>query len=84
MLAGFPAMRFRLPGKGRIAVGCDADFALVDLKPRWVMEREMLLQRHPISPYVGRTLQGRVVKTILRGIEVTEGARGKLVKPAER
>jgi len=78
LLALHPARRFRLPRKGQIAVGCDADLALVEMDRPWTMTADTLLQRHPISPYIGMTFPGRVVKTLLRGQE--EG-RGRLVRP---
>jgi allantoinase len=84
------AERFKLPQtKGRIAVGADADLALMDLKAQFTVRAEDLLYRHRQSPYVGRALTGRVIRTILRGITVFEGGRvmsrptGQLVKPAD-
>ena len=82
LLAGTPARRFRIPRKGRIEVGCDADFVLIDRTTRWTMNRETLQQRHPISPYLGRTYLGRVVETILRGRTVPSSTPGKIVRPA--
>ena len=82
LLAANPARRFRIARKGQIAVGFDADFALVDLSRAFVMDREMLLQRHRISPYIGREFKGRVVKTILRGQAIPSGTPGKLVMPS--
>ena len=74
--------------KGRIAVGADADLALVDLKKEFTVRAEDLLYRHKQSPYVGRALTGRVVRTILRGITIFNEGRvtmaspsGRLVKP---
>ncbi len=84
LLAANPAQRFRIARKGRIAVGCDADFALVDLAQTFVMDREMLQQRHRISPYIGRRFKGRVVHTILRGRIIPSGTPGWLVTPEKR
>ena len=81
LLAANPARRFRIARKGQIAVGFDADFALVDLAHTFVMDREMLLQRHRISPYSGRQFKGRVVETILRGQTLPAGTSGRLVRP---
>jgi len=82
------AERFRLPEtKGRIAVGADADLALVDLGQRFTVRANDLLYRHQQSPYVGRTLTGRVVQTILRGKPIFKDGkiiaihRGQLIKP---
>ena len=82
------AERFNLPKtKGRIAVGADADLALVDLKAEFTVRAEDLLYRHRQSPYVGRALTGRVVRSILRGKTVFHDGKivsqpmGQLVKP---
>ena len=82
------AERFSLPKrKGRIAAGADADLTLVDLRQPFIVRAEDLLDRHKQSPYVGRALTGRVVRTILRGITVFSDGRvtsspvGQLVKP---
>jgi len=64
------ARRFGLGGKGAVEVGHDADLALVDLALEWDLEPSELRYRHPVSPYVGRRLRGRVVRTILRGTTV--------------
>lgn len=82
------AERFNLPKtKGRIEVGADADLALVDLKGKFTVRTEDLLYRHKQSPYVGRPLTGRVVRTILRGNTVFDGGQvvsrptGQLIRP---
>jgi allantoinase len=81
------ARRFKIPGKGRIEAGFDADFALVDLKQAFTVTKDELLYHHKQSPYVGRTLTGRVVQTILRGKMIFKDGRivaspaGRLIKP---
>jgi allantoinase len=61
------AQRFRLPAKGTLKVGFDADIALVTLDEEWTLRDEDLLDRHRLSPYRGRAFRGHVVRTILRG-----------------
>ena len=78
------AMRFNLPPeKGRIAVGADADLALVDLSQTFEVKSQDLFYRHRHSPYVGRALTGKVVQTMLRGQTIFKN--GKIVsKPIGR
>jgi allantoinase len=61
------ARLLRLEGKGAIAPGFDADLALVDPDAEWTVGPGRLWNRHRMSPFVGRTLRGRVVRTIVRG-----------------
>ncbi len=87
-LGGAAARRLRLAGKGELAVGADADLALVDLSAVRTLEAHELHYRHKVSPYVGRALRARVARTILRGQTVYAGGaitgapRGRLVTPA--
>ena len=65
-----PQRIFGLAGKGRVAVGYDADFTVVDLKARWTMEADWLASRCGWSPFEGMSVTGRPVGTIVRGHRV--------------
>lgn len=65
------ARRFRLPQrKGRLAVGSDADLALIDVQASTTLQSSDLFYRHQHSPYAGRTLRGRIKRTLVRGTTV--------------
>jgi dihydroorotase len=70
MTSAGPQRIFGIVGKGRIAVGYDADFTVVDLKARWTIEEEWLASRCGWSPFTGMTLTGKPVGTIVRGNRV--------------
>ncbi|WCT77816.1 dihydroorotase [Novosphingobium humi] len=61
---------FGLQSKGRIAVGYDADFTVVDLKGQFTIAEDWLQSRCGWSPYTGMELKGRVLGTIIRGHQV--------------
>jgi allantoinase len=90
LLAAAPARRFGLAGKGRLEVGADADVVLLDPAGSWTVAREDLLDRHRLSPFAGRSLRGRVVRTVLRGVTVAVDGRavgepcGRVVLRGER
>jgi len=58
---------FGIAGKGRIAVGYDADFTVVDRRARWTVERDWLRSKAGWSPFEGMEMTGRPVGTIVRG-----------------
>ena len=65
-----PADVFGLPHKGRIAPGCDADIALLDLDRTWTITNDSVLSKIGWTPYRGREITGSVERTMVRGTDV--------------
>ena len=80
VLASGPARIFDLePVKGRIDVGSDADFTLVDLNRERKMVPAELGSYADYSLYENQVLKGWPVKTIVRGVTVMD--EGRIVGP---
>jgi len=68
LLAGAPAAAMGLAHrKGRVAVGLDADLAIVDLDREYLCRREDVRSSAGYSIYEGRRFKGKVVHTLVRG-----------------
>jgi dihydroorotase len=65
-----PQRLFGIRGKGRIAVGWDADLTVVDLKRRETITDAWIESRCAWTPYDGVTVQGWPVGTFVRGRRV--------------
>ncbi len=61
-----PIRIFNIMNKG-FDVGRDADFTVVDLRREWVVKPEEFYTKAKWSPWEGRKLRGKVVKTFIRG-----------------
>lgn len=80
-LAAAPA---RLAGlddrKGSIGAGRDADFVVFDPDGMTEVDAKRLAQRHPVTPYDGLRLDGRVVEVWLRGRPARSSPPGRLLR----
>ncbi len=75
--------------KGSIAAGRDADLVVWNPEAAFQVDAERLQQRHKLTPYAGRALQGTVTATFLRGRKIFErgeffaGATGNVLKRSD-
>ncbi|MEN2495265.1 MAG: L-hydantoinase [Hyphomicrobiaceae bacterium hypho_1] len=65
-----PHRVFGIAGKGRIAIGYDADFTVVDLKRRQTITNNWIESKCGWTPYNGITVTGWPVGTFIRGCRV--------------
>jgi allantoinase len=56
------------PRKGALLPGADADVVLYDLEGEWQVDaRSQQFSKNPWSPFDGRRVRARVVRTLVRG-----------------
>ena len=76
-----PAEIARVPRKGRLEVGYDADLAVFDPSVTWTVDAEQLHHRNPITAYQDKELTGKVLSTWLRGEQVDfQTPRGQFLR----
>jgi dihydroorotase len=61
-----PASILKIPG-GFLKEGEAADLAVFDPKASWVLSREQIVSKSKNSPYIGKTLSGKVTDTMVAG-----------------
>jgi allantoinase len=83
-MARGPADLVGLRGKGRIAVGADADLVAFAPEATFTVDPAALHHRHPVTPYAGRELTGVVRRTWLRGRPVDGPPHGRLLVRGEQ
>lgn len=70
-----PAEVFGIPNKGKIEVGYDADFTVIDPTQTFLINQENMQSNCKLSPFHNQTVQGKVVGTIVRGVTVYDGEK---------
>ncbi|RMG99258.1 MAG: dihydroorotase [Deltaproteobacteria bacterium] len=70
LLSAGPARIFGIARKGRIAVGYDADFSIVDLGAVRTIDNAWIASRCGWTPFAGRTVHGFPRMTVVRGTVV--------------
>jgi len=80
-MSEIPARHAGLAGKGQIAVGHDADFAVLAPDDSYVVDAAKLHHKNAVTPYHGRSLAGVVRETWLRGekIDIEAAPQGRLL-----
>ncbi|GAA4288397.1 allantoinase AllB [Georgenia daeguensis] len=82
-MSGGPAALVGLGTKGAIAVGRQADLAVLAPEEEFEVDAARLHHRNPITPYAGRRLAGVVRRTLLRGQEAGAEPAGALLRRGE-
>jgi dihydroorotase len=67
LVCGGPQRVFGIAGKGRIALGFDADLTLVDLKARRTITNDWIASKCGWTPMDGKTVTGWPMATVIRG-----------------
>lgn len=86
LMSAGPARVYGAVGKGRLAVGFDADLTIVDLGHRRTIEESWIASPCGWTPFAGLRVTGWPVATVLRGAavmrddEVLGAPRGRLVR----
>ena len=62
-----PASILRLPTKGRLSLGSDADITIFDPEEEWTIDPEQFASKARNTPFAGRKVKGRVKYTIVGG-----------------
>ncbi len=83
LLCKNPARIFNLKNKGRVEIGMDADFVVVDMRKEDIINPENFKTKAKYSPFEGFRVKGLPVMTLVRGNVVMENGeifenKGKL------
>jgi dihydroorotase len=80
LMAERPSEIFKLEGKGRLKERNDADLTVIDLHKKYRIDSSKFLSKAKYSPFDGREVEGKTVKTFVGGQLVMDDG-GIIVKP---
>ena len=89
MSSAGPARLFGIANKGRMAVGYDADFTIVDMKRDHTITNDWIASKSQWTPYNGKKVKGWPIGTFVRGNkimwqgELTGVSKGEAVRFGE-
>lgn len=89
LLSENPARTFGFwPAKGQIRIGAQADLVILDPEVQWTVDERQQHSSAGWSPYHGRVIRGKIIRTLVRGETVYDGTAivvepgfGKFVEP---
>ena len=88
LVSSGPAKIFGLQSKGRMEVGADADFVVLDPGAEWTLDENRLHHAVGWSPFHARQVRGRITSVWLRGRRIAvdeqvtaEPGTGRFVRP---
>jgi dihydroorotase (multifunctional complex type) len=80
LLSEKPAQIFKMKGKGQLREENHADLTIVDLRRKFKIDSSKFKSKAKFSPFDGREVEGRAVKTFVRGQLVMD--EGEIVTKA--
>lgn len=75
LLSTNPASRFKVPNKGMVKVGNDADLTIINPNETWTIDEETFQSYSKISPFHNKEVQGKISSTFVRGEKVYDGSK---------
>lgn len=74
-----PACILRIPHKGRLSLGADADLTIFDPDEAWTVDPEEFRSKGRNTPFAGKKLRGKVKYTIVNGEVLYDESEPELV-----
>ncbi len=71
LLTSGPAKALNLP-VGTLSIGAEADIAIIDPELTWTVEEAGIASKSKNTPFIGQSMQGAAIKTLLGGRVVAE------------